>query len=262
MGGVAKVDRIGISPTHPPRRWDDKISNPPDCTAGSLGHAARVKCSSTMRPARLVTPRRCPPRNATVTIEPRYALQVTVIYQDPAGHRWAREMCSGVQQVIGEDALDIQAWSMDELSRLEPWCLAVEAASKADLIIVAVWAEGQLPPDVGIWLDTWLPQRRARPGALIGLLSVLGQPGFRSFEVQESLHEVARKCRLDFFLQDRLAAAKPADAPERFSLGATGWPATPRIPSPPSRLNYFPFRRCTQGNQPTACRDRGPAQNH
>ena len=57
--------------------------------------------------------------------------------------------CSQVQHVIGEDAYRIEAWSIDELNCLEPWCQAVEAASNADLIVVAVRAEGQMPS--GCW---------------------------------------------------------------------------------------------------------------
>ena len=155
---------------------------------------------------------------------------------------------SQVQHVIGEDALRIEAWSIDELNCLEPWCQAVEAASNADLIVVAVRAEGQLPLDVGIWLDTWLPQRRARPGALIALLSVPDQPGFRPFQVQESLHEVAQKSHLDFFLQERLAAAKPASAREQLSVDATRWLATPRFVGLQSRLNTFHSEGARKGS--------------
>ena len=201
-----------------------------------------------MRPASLVMPKRCSPQNSPATNEPDYALKVTVIYQDHAGYHWAREICSQVQHVIGEDALRIEAWSIDELNCLEPWCQAVEAASNADLIVVAVRAEGQLPLDVGIWLDTWLPQRRARPGALIALLSVPDQPGFRPFQVQESLHEVAQKSHLDFFLQERLAAAKPASAREQLSVDATRWLATPRFVGLQSRLNTFHSEGARKGS--------------
>jgi hypothetical protein len=195
-----------------------------------------------------MTPRRCPPRNAPPTNEPSYALKVTVIYQDPAGHNWAREICSRVQLAIGEDALRIMAWSMDELNCLEPWCQAVEAASNADIIVVAVRAEGQLPLDVGIWLDTWLPQRHARPGALIALLSVPDQPGLRPFQIQESLHEVAQKSHLDFFLQERLAAVKPASAREQLSVDATRWPAPPRFVGLQRRLNTFHSEGARKGS--------------
>jgi hypothetical protein len=158
------------------------------------------------------------------TTEPEYALNLTVIHQDPAGYKWARELCSRVQQTIGERALRVQAWSVEKLGHVDQWCQAVEAASEADLIFVAVRAKGPMPLDVGTWLDSWLPQRHARPGALVALVSVADQHGFRPFEVQEALRQAAHRNHLDFFLQERLVASEPDG-----SVGMTFLQTTPKL---------------------------------
>lgn len=136
-------------------------------------------------------------------------LNIAIVHQDRAGYKWAQEHCRHIKQVIGEQAVRIRDWSMEELGYVDPWCQSVEAASISDLIFVTAKAEQDIPIDVRFWFDALLTQRAARPGALVGLVSIRERDGFRPFHVQEYLRGVAEAGHLDFFLQERLVSTAP-----------------------------------------------------
>ena len=81
---------------------------------------------------------------------------------------------------------------------------AVRAALQADVIVVSVHAADELPLDLYVWIDVWLPRRSARMGALVALIGVPGKPASQAVRTQEYLQAVARRAELDFMTHERL----------------------------------------------------------
>ena len=152
------------------------------------------------------------------------ALNVTAVYEDIRGREWAMELWRRLSQLMGNDAIANNSWSLVELNRPKVFSEAVSAATLADVLVVSFHAGKQLPAVLCAWIDAWLPRRQRQEGALIALIGVTaGQPDAPSEKVEEYLRAVARRGRLDFLLREHVTAATGP---------ATSWPGmNPRLES-------------------------------
>ena len=65
--------------------------------------------------------------------------------------------------------------------------------------VVSVYAADELPLDLYVWINAWLPRRRnAREGAFTELIGADNPQDSQSVRSHDYLHAVARKARLDF----------------------------------------------------------------
>jgi hypothetical protein len=74
---------------------------------------------------------------------------------------------------------------------------------RADVILISIHDTKELPTDLCVWIDAWLPRRRLPTGALIALVSVPEQPDVQTDHTRDYLRSVARRGRLDFLLRER-----------------------------------------------------------
>ena len=102
---------------------------------------------------------------------------------------------------------------------------AAEQAVAADLVMLALEPTGRFSEAFLVWLETWVPQRREREGALVcvyGAGSELTRDGVAK---QLYLRQVARRAGMDFLSDlSRLTPRPMPDSPEWFTqrAGQTG----------------------------------------
>ena len=152
-------------------------------------------------------------------------LNVVGIYQDPLTRSWGVPMCPWATQLAGEDPIRNTWYDVHSLSDSGILMEAVRAALVADVIVVAIYAADELPLELYVWIDVWLPRRTPREGALTALIGAEEREEPQSVRTREYLQAVARKARLDFIplFENRLprenkAAASPKAERPAFSL--------------------------------------------
>ena len=132
-----------------------------------------------------------------------YTLNIAGVYQDSVTRDWAMQSCRQATQLAGGERVQNTWYNTNSLS--DPGILlnAVRAAVAADVIVISVYAADELPLDLYVWIDAWLPRRLSRRGALAALVGVaqpLDSPSVRTLEYLQAL---ARKAQLDFIPQQR-----------------------------------------------------------
>jgi hypothetical protein len=157
----------------------------------------RVKASS---------PLRRPTNQLEVAIAPdetAYSLNIAGVYQDPVTRHWGMQTCRRATQLVGEDRVQNAWFDANSLSDPGIFLDAVHAALMADVIMVSVYAADELPLDVYVWIQAWLPRRHSRAGALTALIGVAEPPDSQFVRTVEYLQAVASKAQLDFIPQER-----------------------------------------------------------
>ena len=137
---------------------------------------------------------------ASFTKETEPALRVATVYQDPLTRHWARELWDRVGQLVGQGGICHQSWKIGDLTDAQASTGAVQAAPEADVLVVSVRDAGELPINLCVWIDAWMPRRA---GALVALIGVCPQPNVQSGRVHAYLEAVARRVGLDFLPRER-----------------------------------------------------------
>jgi hypothetical protein len=135
--------------------------------------------------------------------ETEYALNIASVYQDAPTRKWAAQVCDQVTQLAGKDAVRCTWWEISRLGDPEVLKDAVLTTVPADVILISIYDAKELPVDLCVWIDAWLPRRSLPTGALIALISVPGQTSAQLEHARGYLRAVARKGRLDFLLRER-----------------------------------------------------------
>jgi len=161
--------------------------------------------------------------------EAEYVLTVTIVYEDPMTRKWAAVMEGLLTQLVGKESTRTDSWRISDLARPEVLVEAVQSAARADVVLVAVSAAEELPPDLCVWIDAWLPRHAGCTGALVAMIGVPEAASRRVARVQEYFQAVARKGRLGFFPHKRRLPA-PSRVP--FDREATAEEAGARTAAP------------------------------
>ena len=135
--------------------------------------------------------------------ETEYALNVALVYQNIPTRKWATQVCDQVTRLAGKDAVRCTGWEIGRLRDPEVLRDAVLTTMQADVILISIYDTNELPIDLCVWIDEWLPRRTLPTGALIALISVPGQVSAELEHARGYLRTVARKGRLDFLLRER-----------------------------------------------------------
>ena len=138
-----------------------------------------------------------------ISLNPEYALNVALVYQDTPTREWAAQVLEQLTQQLGKDAIHDTWWEISRFSDSEVLTDAVLTVMRADVILISIYDVKELPVDLCVWIDTWLPRRRLPTGALIGLISVPEQAGVPTCHTRDYLRAVAHRGRLDFLLRER-----------------------------------------------------------
>ena len=139
-------------------------------------------------------------------------LNLTGVYQDSVTRSWAMQMCRGATRLAGAAGAQNQWFDSHSLGDPGTFLNAVRAAITADVIVVSVYAAEELPLDLYVWFEAWLPRRLPRVGALTALIGVAEPMDSQSVRTLEYLQAVARKAKLDFVPRKRKRPAACASA--------------------------------------------------
>jgi len=134
----------------------------------------------------------------TKQIEARSAKSLVVIYEDPAIRERAVRFCERLAEEQNFPDMNMDWWSFPLLSESTLAHDAVEKAAKADVVVFAMDARGDLPEEIKLWIEKWLNKRSEREGALVGLLGRQdGLQEIASFR-EIYLRHVARRAGMDY----------------------------------------------------------------
>lgn len=129
-------------------------------------------------------------------------LNAMAVYQDDQARERIMEFRDCVSRSIGRQSLHLRLWSFRELSETENFQEAVVAAVAADVVIVSIRATEKLPARFCGWIDSCVPRRCRRDGALIALVDVTGLDSAASEHAREYLRSVACEAHLEFLLRE------------------------------------------------------------
>lgn len=144
-----------------------------------------------------------PGAQAETPRETEGALDVAVVYQDSLTRYWVTGLWSRVGRLIGDRTVRHNCWLIGDLTRPGVFEVAVQAAAKADVLVVSLRDAGRLPREFHAWIDAWLPRRAGRAGALVALIGMPAQLDVQSGRAYQFLAGVARSSGLDFFPRER-----------------------------------------------------------
>jgi hypothetical protein len=100
------------------------------------------------------------------------AIHIVIAYETDGIAVRAKEMVEGI---AAEMQSECSSWEMESLGKPGLQREAVAAAIEADLIIIAARGAGKLPSPTRAWIETWLPQKKRGPAALVVLLDEEGE---------------------------------------------------------------------------------------
>lgn len=141
-------------------------------------------------------------------------MKVVMLHEDPPSRKWAEELWARVTKLVGDEGIALRSWRAGELTHPMVLADAVRAAAEADIMLLSVHARPDLPINVHVWIDAWLPRRRTPEGVLVALLTVHEQDVEQS-HAREYLQAAATRGKMDFLVQERKCAS--ADDDEAFA---------------------------------------------
>jgi hypothetical protein len=142
-----------------------------------------------------------------------YALNVAVVCEDDHTRRWAEKVSRLVERLVGEACLRTSTWMVSHLTHPRFLPEAVRAAVLADVIIVSLRASEEVPVELSVWCDIWLPRRPPQWGALMALVSGADSPSAAHLPTQAYLRAVAGKARLQYLVRARKVLEHLVEAP-------------------------------------------------
>jgi hypothetical protein len=144
------------------------------------------------------------PSTSATPSEAGMTLRVAMIYQDALTRDWASELWERVDQLMADGAIHCEAWNVSELAQDSQFACAVNAAARAEVVVIAVRDNGELPLFLHVWIDAWMPRRMVHEGALVAIIGVPGRPDSRVGRAHHYLEAVARRAGLDYLPQERM----------------------------------------------------------
>jgi hypothetical protein len=110
-------------------------------------------------------------------------------------------MCRLVTQLAKEDLIQNKWFDVRSLNDTGILLEAVRAALEADVIVITAYAADELPLNLYVWIDAWLPRRGSRVGALTALIGAAEPLNCQPVHPLHYLQAVARRAQLDFIPQ-------------------------------------------------------------
>ena len=126
--------------------------------------------------------------------------RVVIVYEDLRTARQAKQAYDFLAaNLTHEWQVTSQMWKFGLLHLPDLRALAAEDALRADLIIVACNAEGELPAEVRTWIEMSLGSK-ADTVALVAVLDCPPGHAERAHGIQACLERVAQRAHMEFFV--------------------------------------------------------------
>ena len=153
----------------------------------------------------------CPPINVSDR-EATPSFNVLIAYEDFDAGKHAKETYDFLVENVGRDCqFNNQMWKFDVLLMPKLQAIAVEDATRADIIIISSQAR-ELPSHVTAWIEAWLAAAQ-NPLALVALFQPAGQEMAGISRARQYLADVARRGNMEFFAQPDFAPQVTASQP-------------------------------------------------
>lgn len=178
------------------------------------------------------------PRDAVQDLKGDFSL--VIVYEDQITRAPAGKVCEPlIQQFGGEFDFQCSWWKYDFLKHPHLMEEAVDAAAHADVIILAAYADQELPMEVQHWIRSWEQRRLHQFSAVVALIGrPKGSPEAVT-PVETYLESVARAARMDFFAkhftyasEDRMKQSAPS------SPLPSPWGSLPDFEDPPDAQSW------------------------
>jgi hypothetical protein len=93
---------------------------------------------------------------------------VLIIYENAAAREQAIQFC---EQMKCEGESDAHWCSFEDLKNPSAGREALNKAADVGMVVFAISAAGDFPPEVKLWMEHWIGKRAEREGMLIGLVT-------------------------------------------------------------------------------------------
>lgn len=138
---------------------------------------------------------------------------IVVLYEDNSSRDAAIHLCQSLERTFNEELSFEVTWCRFRyFNDSAVACEAAEAAAHADLILVSIQHDQDLPLEIKAWFERWLPNRDSSVGALV-LLQTATQPQPARCPVSPGsyLYLLAQRANLDFLFLSDVGPAAPTE---------------------------------------------------
>jgi len=141
-----------------------------------------------------------PLRYAAQWPELESTLELALVYEDALTEAWTREVAESLAGPMRRNPIHCAGWKISDLSQTEELTRAVSAASRADVIVTAVYAAEELPLGFDSWVKAWLLLRPQVKGVFVGLVATLEGSEAWCEPTETYLSAVARRGALELHI--------------------------------------------------------------
>ena len=135
-----------------------------------------------------------------LSLEPKQTISVVMVYEDYATGLRAKRLYDELCRQLEPDCeLNQSMWKFEVLGVPRLGTVAAEEAAEADMIIVSMSGENELPKTVADWLETWLGEKVGQSSALVTLFDETEEEENQCETIQWHLRQVARRGGMSFF---------------------------------------------------------------
>jgi hypothetical protein len=114
----------------------------------------------------------------------------------------ARELFRNLVNELGHQCEVIKhLWLLPELRSPELRAIAADEVFSADLVVISVHRDAQLPVEITEWIELWMRRTRDHAPILLVLLDCAVQPDDPWSPMHPWLDEIARKGNMELFVQ-------------------------------------------------------------
>jgi len=134
--------------------------------------------------------------------DPKYPFDLVVAYDDVTTRNRALALCDRLAKQLADD-YDFKCtwWKFDHLRDAALREQAVGAAAEANMIMLSIHVDKDLPSAVKAWTETWLARKGQGKRALVTLIEGAHQQAQGFCPVQLYLQKIAHMGGMNFFSQ-------------------------------------------------------------
>jgi hypothetical protein len=168
-----------------------------------------------------------------------------VLYEDRLARDRALAISRSLESQVGDEVeLQFSWWKFEFLRDPKLAEAAAHAATFADMLLVSARAGHGLPPFFNQWVETWLPRRRYREGALVALIGSGNEAVRETAPATEHLRAIARRGAMDFLapplaLLGNISENLPESLRQRAETRTATLDAILNQPPPPSHFGII-----------------------
>lgn len=144
------------------------------------------------------------------------AIKIVIVYETTAVAVRGKEMS---EALAAELQSEYDSWVMDLLAHPDLCRQAAAAAAGADMVIIAASGVGELPLPARNWIETWLPQKKAGPTALVLLLDEESESSGEPSPFCTYLSKVAKRGNMEFFCNTSHSTLQDSSQTDEISSG-------------------------------------------